>query len=197
MKKILALALVLCFLLLAACGSASPAENASEPAETANIIEVDSSDTAVDTSAPSQSPEPSEEPEPSAEPEEDGQNPVMNFVGPYVCGGCNVFIEADGGKNGIASITWMQESGQLAEWSITGPFDTETLSISYTDAVKTVHSFGSDGLITSTETVYTDGTGTIAFTEDGMLSWMDDAEHVADGMLFAFMNSNMEQWDLS
>ncbi|MBQ6371730.1 MAG: hypothetical protein IJJ22_01240 [Oscillospiraceae bacterium] len=200
MKRLIAVLFVICILFLAACGSA-PAAGKSESAPAAPEVTAAEPEAAVTPEpAPSQAPAPSPEVEETSEPEPeeaDGQNPVMNFVGPYVCGGCNVFVEAKGSKEGSVSITWSQSTTELAEWTMTGVLDTETLSINYKDGVKTMYVYGDDGLVTSTETVYTDGTGTIAFAEGGMLSWVDENEHVADGMLFAFMGGKMEQWNLS
>ena len=198
MKKVIAVIFIICILFTAACGNA-PAAGKSEnaPAETPNVTVVEPEPAPSAAPAPSETPVPSQEVEEDADVEVDGQNPVMNFVGPYVCGGYSVFVEAEGAKKGRISITTSQSATELAEWTITGDFDTETLSINYKNGVKTLYVTGDDGLIKSTETVYEDGTGTVAFTEEGMLSWVDEKEHVADGMLFAFMGGKMEQWDLS
>ena len=198
MKKVIALIFIICMLFTAACGNA-PAADKSEnaPAETPNVTVVEPEPAPSAAPAPSETPVPSQEVEADADVEVDGQNPVMNFVGPYVCGGYSVFVEAEGAKKGRICITTSQSATELAEWTITGDFDTETLSINYKNGVKTLYVTGDDGLIKSTETVYEDGTGTVAFTEEGMLSWVDEKEHVADGMLFAFMGGKMEQWDLS
>ena len=198
MKKTIAILFVICMLFTAACGSAPAAgKSESAPAETPNVTLVEPEPSSAPAPAPAETPAPSPEVEEDANVEVDGQNPVMNFVGPYVCGGYSVFVEADGAKKARISITTSQSATELAEWTISGDFDTETLSINYKDAVKTLYVTGDDGLIKSTETVYEDGTGTIAFTEEGMLSWVDEKDHVADGMLFAFMGGKMEQWDLS
>ncbi len=202
MKKVVAV--IFAFLILftvAACGS-TPASGSSvsAPAATVNIIEVDSADNSAAAPVPSEEPvTPASAPVEDAvqDVEEDGQNPVMNFIGPYVCEGCSIFIEADGSKNGRATVTWSQSANEMAEWTMTGVFDTETLSIRYSDCVKNIYVYGDDGIVTSSETLYKDGAGTIAFTEDLVLSWIDESEHVADGMLFAYMGGNMEQWDLS
>lgn len=196
MKKIIAVLSVICLLFLAACGSPSSSAGTEAPAATPEII-------VTETVAPSPEPvepEPSAEPEPATvvetdEPDED--NPVMNFVGPYFCEGCSIFIEAAGSKTCKATITWSQNASEMSEWHMSGLFDTETLSFKYEDCVKTKYVYGDDGLITSTETVFENGTGSIAFTEEYVLSWIDDTEHPADGMLFVFSGGLMDQWEVS
>ena len=192
MKKTIVVITVLSLLImLAACASAPAAENsaASAGTETAAPQEIIGQEADV---------QPSEAPEtvPAEPVEEDGQNPVMNFVGPYVCDNCSILIEADGPHGAKASVTWSTSATELTEWSMSGIFDEETLSFKYTNGVKSTYVYGDDGIVTGTETVYKDGSGTFAFTEDLILSWVDDVEHAADGMLFSFNSEAMDQWDL-
>ncbi|MCR4607137.1 MAG: hypothetical protein K5771_05390 [Oscillospiraceae bacterium] len=192
MKKVIAILFVICMLFTAACGSATAAgKSESAPAETPNVTVAEPEP----SSAPA--PAPAETPAASNEVEEDGQNPVMNFVGPYVCDRANVLIEADGAHGAKASVTWSSSATELSEWSMSGIFDEETLSFKYSNGIKTNYVYGEDGFVTSTETVYKDGSGTFAFTVDGILSWVDDTEHAADGMLFTFNAEALSQWDLS
>ena len=196
MKKIFAVLSVICLLVLSACGSASSSAGNEAPAATPEII-------VTETVAPSPElvePEPSAEPEPTPvdetdEPDED--NPVMNFVGPYYCEGCSIFIEAAGSKTCKATVNWSENPSEISEWHMSGPFDTETLSFKYENCVKTKYVYGDDGIITGSETVFENGSGSVAFTEDYMLSWIDNSEHPADGMLFVFSGGLMDQWDLS
>lgn len=209
MKRILAVLFALCVLLSCACGNAPASgktEAAPDPALTAEVVSesedsaADAAETEAAPAEPSAAPE-SVDPEPVGEEEKeelvDGQNPVMNFVGPYVCSGCNVFIEADGARGAKASITWSFGAGMLSEWSFSGKFDPDTLSFNYSDGIKKNYTYGDDGFITNTETVYESGTGNIAFTGEGMLYWTDEVEHIADGMMFAFSGGMMEQWGVS
>ena len=194
MKKILAVIFVLTFLFLTACGAAPAAENnAGSTAPEAGASQQSGGET--EAAQPSSAPEATVS-EPVQE-EEDGQNPVMNFIGPYVCDRCTILIECDGPHGAKASVTWSSSASELTEWSMSGIFDEETLSFKYTNGIKTNYVYGEDGIVTNTETVYKDGTGTIAFTEDLILSWVDDTEHAADGMLFSFNSGAMEQWDLN
>ena len=121
--------------------------------------------------------------------EEDGQNPIMNFIGPYASDRANILIEADGMEGAKVTASWADNAGETSEWTMTGSFDTNTLTIKYDNGTKTIRTFNEDGSVKSEEVVYTDGTGTLTFTEaDGAtkLTWNDDKEHVAEGMEFTF-----------
>ena len=168
MKKILALLMASVLVLaLAACGgTAEPAET--EEAEATETAETEATATAT---------------------EEDGQNPIMNFIGPYASDRANILIEADGMEGAKVTASWADNAGETSEWTMTGSFDTNTLTIKYDNGTKTIRTFNEDGSVKSEEVVYTDGTGTLTFTEaDGAtkLTWNDDKEHVAEGMEFTF-----------
>ena len=194
MKKIITVLSVLCLIFLAACGSASSSAGSEGPVSTPEI-------TVVESAAPSPAPSevvietgPLTVEEDSVEVDED--NPVLNFVGNYLSDGYIVFIEAKGSKSCTASITSSVSSKELVEWSMSGPFDEETLSFSYDNCVKTKYNYGDDGFITDTVAEYENGTGKIAFAEDNTLAWFDDTEHIADGIIFSFSLGATEQWDL-
>lgn len=121
--------------------------------------------------------------------EEDGQNPIMNFIGPYASDRANILIEANGMEGAKVTVSWADNAGETSEWAMTGTFDTNTLTIAYDNGTKTVRTYNEDGTVKSEEVIYTDGTGTLTFTEaDGAtkLTWNDDKEHVAEGMEFTF-----------
>lgn len=121
--------------------------------------------------------------------EEDGQNPIMNFIGPYASDRANILVEADGMEGAKVTVSWADNAGETSEWTMTGTFDTNTLTITYDNGTKTVRTYNEDGSVKSEEVIYTDGTGTLTFTEaDGTtkLTWNDDKEHVAEGMEFTF-----------
>ncbi len=197
MKKTLALLFALLMLLTCACGN-TPAPEQSEAAAGPEINVVSGEPAVTETAVPEPSVVPeAPSPEPVAEPEEgepNEDNPVMNFVGPYSVGGCNVFIEAFGSETAHASVTWYFGSSILCEWSMSGRFDPDSLSFNYSDCVKTNYTLDDDGFPSESETVYEDGTGNIAFTGEGALYWTDEIEHIADGMIFAFSGGRVEDW---
>ncbi len=156
MKKAFLSLLACAMLLLAACGTAAqaPADEAQAKPETAST-------------------------------EEDGQNPVMNVVGYYRCERATIVVEPEGSENAKISVTWGGSAWERAEWSMSGRFDPETMSVSYTDGVKKIVSYKENGEVASEETEYTDGTGVVSFdAERWALTWQDDREQAAEGMVF-------------
>lgn len=142
-----------------------------------------------DTAATTETTEATETEAAATATEEDGQNPIMNFIGPYASDRANILIEADGMEGAKVTASWADNAGETSEWTMTGSFDTNTLTIKYDNGTKTIRTFNEDGSVKSEEVVYTDGTGTLTFTEaDGAtkLTWNDDKEHVAEGMEFTF-----------
>lgn len=163
---------------LAACGGSSsdkvPETSAPETAaETAAETEAAESETLVETEAAA----------------EDGQNPIMNFIGYYSCDRASIFIEAADGANGAkAQVTWGSSATEQTTWEMSGVFDTENLTIDYSDCIKTNYVYNENGDIESMEQVYDGGTGKLVFTDGADLSliWQDDQEQVADDMVFTY-----------
>ena len=121
---------------------------------------------------------------------DDGQNPVMNFIGNYVCDRANILIETDGTDGAKATVSWGGGAYDTATWTMSGAFDTDTLTFTYKDCVRTDVHYAQNGDVEKEDQIYTDGTGSMVFSEDGGLSltWQDDMEHQADGMTFKYAN---------
>lgn len=119
---------------------------------------------------------------------DDGQNPIMNYVGNYVCGRAAIFIEADGDEGAQATVTWSSSAAENSGWTMKGTFDADSLTFSYKDAVRTDYVYGEDGEVASQTEVYNDGTGTMTFKEGDpvTLTWKDDKEDAAKDMVFEF-----------
>ena len=119
---------------------------------------------------------------------EDGQNPVMNFIGVYGHDRASIMVEADGMENAKITVTWGGSAAENAEWVMSGKFDPETLTVQYTDCVKTVYVWNEQGEIDSETVEYENGEGTITFTDGEALSltWDDAQEHIADGTVFEY-----------
>ena len=122
-----------------------------------------------------------------AEPD-DGQNPVMNFIGNYVCDRASVFISADGDEGASAIVTWGSSAWENSSWMMTGTFDPETLQFEYHDCVRIDYVYDESGEETSQTEIYTGGHGFMFFAEGDplTLTWQDDQENVADGMVFEY-----------
>lgn len=118
----------------------------------------------------------------------DGQNPVMNFVGNYQCDRAGVLISAEGEDGASALVTWGSSANENSTWTMSGSFDSEALIFSYNDCVRTDYVYSDNGDIESQEEVYTGGHGAISFKdgEELSLTWQDDQENIADGMVFTY-----------
>ena len=119
--------------------------------------------------------------------EEDGQNPVMNFIGEYACDRALMTVMAKGMEEAEITVHWGSSAWEDTEWVMTGKFDEATLSVPYADCVRKDVVYADNGEISSETVVYENGTGTIRFleSENGVtVEWADDVEHAADGLVF-------------
>ena len=130
----------------------------------------------------------------SGEGSDDGQNPVMNFVGNYVCDRANIFFDADGEDGASAVVTWGGSASENSTWVMSGTFDAETLQFEYHDCVRTDYVYKEDGSVESETEVYVNGHGFMTFSEGDplTLTWQDDQENVADGMVFEYSGMGPE-----
>lgn len=127
---------------------------------------------------------------------EDTQNPVMNYIGDYGCGRATMTIEAADGETGAnVLVTWGSSAAETSQWQMSGEFDADTKTITYSNGVRTDIVYKDEGDIDTETEVYNDGTGTITFTDDEenavtTLVWKDDKEDVANDMVFEFAGIN-------
>lgn len=120
---------------------------------------------------------------------DDGQNPIMNYVGNYGCDRASIMISADGDEGASAIVTWSSSAAENSSWTMSGTFDADTLQFEYHDCVRTDYIYNESGEVDSQEEVYTGGHGFMTFKEgdDGTtLTWQDDQEHIADDMVFIY-----------
>ena len=113
---------------------------------------------------------------------EDMQNPVMNFIGYYGPGRPTIFVECEGTDGARINVHWSSSAWENSEWTMSGKLDTDTLTVEYEDAVRTDRVYSDSGEISSETVIYENGTGRFIFNQDGSLTWMDDIEHMADGI---------------
>ena len=120
-------------------------------------------------------------------PKSESQNPAMNFAGDYVCDRAKIHVEAADSNNGMkATVEWGGSAFDAAEWVMSGTFDAETLLFEYHDCVKTEYTYTDNGDVKSEEEVFVGGHGFMQFTEGDplTLTWQEDQEKIADGMVF-------------
>ncbi len=191
MKKVFIL-LMAAMLLLTACSS----NNQNSQASTDNSSNTETSaETSVETSAETAkeesgstetSSEESSSTETSGETEtaESTIYTLDDYVGTYGAGRPSMVIARGEDGNAMVEIFWSTSAAQHTEWTMSGSFDPQTLTISYENGVKTVIAYEADGT-TETKTVeYEDGTGRIVFAGDGTATWEDDKEDAGAELVF-------------
>ncbi len=118
--------------------------------------------------------------------EEDGQNPIMNFVGDYGYGRTLIHVEADGMEKAKFSVTQDSSLTENMTWTMTGSLD-DKLTVVYDDAVKKTVKKDADGNVLSEEVEYEKGTGQFVFDPSSdVLRWHDDVEQFGDGVDFIY-----------
>ena len=169
MKKILSIVLAgMMVVSLAACGGSKEGSETDAAPSSESTSESDSADSG-----------------------DDGQNPVMNFIGTYVMGRAALTVESGDDEDGAkVSVVWSSSASESSEWTMSGKLDADTLTMEYEDCVKKNLTFGEDGKVAEESTEYENGKGRIIFNEDGTLTWEDDEEHMADGQTFEFLSAD-------
>ena len=119
--------------------------------------------------------------------EEDGQNPVMNYVGRYAYERAAIEVSALDEDQAQFSIVWGNTAAEVVEWTMSGVFNPDTLTVDYSNGEKKTVTYSETGEVASEEVEYTDGTGTFTFTDDLKLTWTDNNENIADGTEFEYI----------
>ena len=104
----------------------------------------------------------------------DGQNPVMNFIGNYVCDRAHALVECIGDDGAQITIEWAGSAFDFARWTIIGTPDPDTMAMDYSACTKTIVTVDSEGKVTSEEQEYDNGTGSIRFGDDLSFIWHED-----------------------
>ena len=122
----------------------------------------------------------------------DSQNPVMNWAGPYTDTSKKdrtmlLYSGSEDSTDCMVTITDTPSPDKMTDWMMTGNFDMDTMTITYTGCVKTEYELDAEGNITSENKIYEDGTGSFVINdEDQTLTWIDDKEDAGNGSVFAF-----------
>lgn len=118
----------------------------------------------------------------------DWQNIVMNFIGEYQWERAHALVEAEGNDEAKITIEWGGSATELSRWVITGKLDPETLTVNYTDSVKSEIIYNGNGEIEKEDVIYTDGTGSVVFNDNGTFTWKDDRSEYGD-ILFEWLST--------
>ena len=96
--------------------------------------------------------------------EEDGQNPVMNFVGVYSAENSReALVEADGQENAKITLTCADSPWFHTQTVMSGRFDPETLTMGFSSAQLTEFIYNSDGSVAQETVSETGGKGRAVF----------------------------------
>lgn len=118
------------------------------------------------------------------------QNPVMNFVGEYQWERARALVECFGNEDAWITIEWGSSAWELAQWTIVGRLDPETLTIAYSGCTKQIITYNDSGEVVSRETEYEDGTGTVIFNNDGTFDWHEDQSVYGTDIVFKWAPVN-------
>ena len=121
----------------------------------------------------------------------DWQNPVMNFIGEYQSGRAHATVTYFGNEDAWITIEWAGSAWELAHWDIVGRLDADTLTLAYSGCTKSIIVYDDNGEVESQEAEYEDGTGTIAFNDDGTFTWHEDQSEYGIDMIFERLPVNL------
>ena len=164
-SRVFALSISMALVLsLAGCGKTGTAGNSTAAAETNTAAETSAAETKApievqtETQAKTQT-------EAQASAEDDGQNPVMNFVGVYSTDHSReAMVEADGKEDARITVTYAASPWFHDVTVMSGHFDPETATMDFSDAKMTEYVYNSDGSVREEKVSYTDGSGTAVFS---------------------------------
>lgn len=117
----------------------------------------------------------------------DPHNPTLAFIGRYSADRAFATVQADGAENARITIDWANSAQEQVEWVIVGPLDSATMTVNYTDCVKTTRVYSSTGAVESETVDYTDGTGRIVFGDNATFSWEEDQGAHDSALIFEWV----------
>lgn len=131
---------------------------------------------------------PAETTAPVAVAEEDGQNPVMNFVGNYQSDRRTMLIEAQGMDEAKVTVGWGADVQTHAEWVLTGKTvqEGDTLVMRYTDGKYATVTTDENGNETRSDEE-AGLTGTVQMNLDGTVIWTDDGDEQIKDLVFEWV----------
>ena len=138
------------------------------------------------TEKPAEPEEKNTEPEavqPSAENNDPAHRTASEISGTYTCGRATATVDASDPDNVMIKIVWGESADTEAIWRISGRYNEETETITYSGGVKKVITYNESGDVELEEVDYTDGNGAILFSYDGF-TWSDYNENIAENMVF-------------
>ena len=104
--------------------------------------------------------------------------PDDDFTGLFSNGEYNALITKNDGDEMAVAIVSAKPDKTGCEWTMSGYFSDENYRIRYSNAVKTVITYGKDGSEASRVTEYENGSGVIQFSDTGAFTWINNMEPI-------------------
>ena len=120
----------------------------------------------------------------------DGQNPVMNFIGTYSNGRAMMHVSERGKDQAVVTISWSSSAFETTNWNMSGTVTQvgDTLVMNYQDCYCETFLCSEDGTASLSVIDYTNGTGCITFSGYQAV-WEDYEQGVADGQIFTYVRN--------
>lgn len=128
---------------------------------------------------------------PRADAEEDGQNPVMNYIGQYcdkVSQRAMLTISCLGDEGALLEVEWGSSASDGVLWSLPCDFDSETGIFTYTRGTRLTYTCDEEAHFTYTD-VRLEEKGTFVLqSDDNSLAWYPEGEDADVGCVFEWAN---------
>lgn len=118
---------------------------------------------------------------------------VINWSGPYSDfnnPSRTMYIYEKDESNTVCTVVVTDENSEtsMTTWTMTGEFDVDSMTISYSDCVKNDVTVDANGNEVSSETLYENGKGKFVIDEEEQtITWTDENEDAGNGSQFGFM----------
>jgi hypothetical protein len=122
---------------------------------------------------------------------DDGQNPMMNFIGNYTNGRAMMTANCISQTEASIDISWSSSAFETTIWKMSGTVATsnEGVSIWYDNCTKQTFKYTEDGQLISDDIEYENGSGSICFmAADNNAYWYDAVEGAGAGTSFWYYN---------
>ena len=103
-----------------------------------------------------------------------------SIIGTYVCDRATLDVTSNDAKAFLITIIWGSSATESAEWDAVGHLDQD--HVLHYEACRMQHvTYSADGSQSDTEVIYSDGDGTLVFTDKGV-EWHDNKEDAGKGI---------------
>ena len=120
---------------------------------------------------------------------EDGQNPIMNFIGTYSNGRAIITVSGQGSQDAAVNVKWGSSAFVSSEWNMSGKVTEEggKVIITYSNCIMKTVIYSEDGVLKEDKTDYENGSGKFIFSGNQVV-WEDMQDHIGDDQDFRYSN---------